>query len=226
VTYLSLVHGFYIAAISLFIGFLVFTVFYKERRLERITSYRLSTRNIPRATVLVSLIGLSNSLAFSVAYVPGVFLLARSLGLTGGDLFLMFLMSYIVSSMFAWRTGGWIKRHGKEAVLGAGALGYGLFTMSYSLALEPALFFVSLMGVSVSFYVYRIGYKTALLDSTDKKHRGEQVGFSKMLVSLGGIAGPLMGGLLIDGISLQAAFLVAGMFGILGLGLSIWLKRT
>lgn len=225
VTYMSVTHGFYAAAISLFLAFLVFTLFYTEKKTERITSYRFSVRNISKPLAIVTLIGLANALSFTIAYLPGVFLLAHSLGLTEADLFLMFLLVYVISSLFAWRTESWIRNHGRETVVGITALGFGLFTMAYAIANTMTIFFLALLGVAISFYVFRIAYKTILLDSTDGKHRGEHIGFNKMVVSLGVIAGPLTGGLLIDTISLQAAFLVAGSFGFVVLFLSLWLKR-
>ena len=226
VTYLSVIYGFYVAAASLFLAFLVFTIFYKEKRIKRVTSFRFTTKNISKPLVIVSLIGLANTLAFTVAYFPGFFVLANSLGLAEADLFLMFLLTYIVSSLFAWRTEGWIKSHGRVAVLGAGAMGYGLFTMLYALAGSTVVFYLALLGVAISFYVFRICYKTVLLDSTNSKARGEQVGFSRMVTHLGGILGPVTGGLIIDTISLQSTFLVAGSFGLLGFLLALWLRKT
>jgi MFS family permease len=225
VTYLSVTHGFYVAAASLFLIFLIFTVFYKEKKVRRITQFRFTTKNISRPLLLISLIGLCNSLAFTMAYYPGFFILAGSLGLNEADLFLMFLLTYIISSFFAWRTEGWIKKHGKEMVLSLSALGYGLFTMLYTQAASTATFYLALLGVAISYYVFSICYKNILLDSTTTKHRGEQVGFSKMISQLGTVAGPLAGGLLIDAVSLQSAFLVAGSFGILGFLLALWLRR-
>jgi MFS family permease len=225
VTYFSVVTGFYAAALSLFLAFLIFTVFFKEKKKSRITSFQFTTKSISRPLVIVSLIGISNSLLFTIAYLPGFFILASSLGLAEGDLFLMFLLTYIISSFFAWRTEGWIKSHGREAVLGISALCAGLFTMAYAIAYNSVIFFLALLGVAISFYIWRISYKIVLLDNTNKAHRGEQVGFSKMVVSFGSIIGPVTGGLLIDTISLQSAFIVAGLFGVLGLILSMFLKK-
>ena len=72
----------------------------------------------------------------------------------------------------------------------------------------------------------RYSYKTLLLDSTTESNRGEQVGFSKMVVSLGNIAGPVTGGLMIDFVSLQAAFVAAGLIGVSGVIFSVLLGRT
>lgn len=225
VTYLSVTYGFYVAALSLFLAFLVIAVFYREAAPSRVTSYRLSFRNITRPLFIVSLIAVANNLSFTIAYFPGFFILADSLGLGEAELFLMFLLTYIIASLFAWKTEGWVKAHGRESILGVTCLGFGFATMLYALASGTAVFYIALLGVAISFYVFRICYKTLLLDSTDKEHRGEQVGFSKMMSSLGGIAGPVTGGLLIDAVSLQAAFLFAGSFGILAFLLAMWLKR-
>jgi MFS transporter, DHA1 family, multidrug resistance protein len=226
VTFLSVTYGFYAASASLFIGFLVFTMFYKEGARKRITSYRFSVRNLSKPLILVTIIGTTNAIGHTMAYSPGFFILADGIGLGESDLFLMFLATYFISSLFAWRTESWMKRHGKAAVLGAGAFGYGLFTMFYSLSTSPLTFYLPLLGVAISFYVYRIGYKTLLLDSTDDRHRGEQVGFSKMTVSIGNIIGPVTGGLLIDLFSLQTAFIAAGLVGISGLFFSLFLRGT
>ncbi len=225
VTCLSVIHGFYVAAASLFLAFLIFTTFYKEKRIKRVTEFRFTTRNISKSLVIVSLIGLTNTLAFTVAYFPGFFILADSLGLTEADLFLMFLLTYTISSLFAWRTEALIKRHGNETVLSLGILIYGLFTILYTQATSIVVFYLTLLGVAISFYIFNICFRIALLDHTSSSHRGEQVGFSRMVTHLGSIAGPVTGGLIIDTISLQGAFLVAGSFGLLGFLLSLWLRR-
>jgi MFS transporter, DHA1 family, multidrug resistance protein len=225
VTYFSVIYGFYVAAIALFLAFLVFTIFFKEPTKEKITSYRFTTKNISKSLVIITLIGLALYLSFTIAYIPGVFILANSLGLAEADLFIMFLLVYAISSVFVWKTESWIKNHGRETILGITALGIGLFTMVYVIASDMATFFIALMGVAISFYVFRIAYKTTLLDATGRKHRGEQVGFNKMITSFGSIAGPVTGGLLIDLVSLQSAFLVAGFIGLLIIPLSFWLKR-
>jgi MFS family permease len=191
----SVITGFYLASLSMFVAFIVFAVFYREEHFQAIRTYRLSLSNISRPLVVISLIGLANSLSFSMAYFPGFFILANSLGLTEANLFLMFLLTYIISSLFAWRTEGWIRKHGRETVLGASCMGFGLMTMAYAIAETTAVFFVALLGVAISFYVFTIAYKTLLLSSTRREHRGEQVGFSKMMTSFGNIAGPLAGGL-------------------------------
>jgi MFS family permease len=225
VTYLSIAFGFYVAAISLFLAFLIFTIFYREKMPASLKPFKFSTKNISKPLMIISLIGISNSLSFTIAYYPAFFVLSRSLGLVEADLFLMFLLTYIISSFFAWRTENWIRKHGRKTILGLTSLGYGPMTMLYAFSSTIYLFYLALLGVAISFYVFKIAFKTILIDSTNKQHRGEQVGFSKMVTAMGGIAGPVTGGLLIDLVSLQSAFLVAGMFGIIGFLLSIILKR-
>ena len=224
VTYLTVIHGFYVASASLFLIFLIFTLFYRERKAEKITTFRFTTKNISKPLMIVALISMCNSVTFTMAYYPGFFVLAESLGLAEAQLFLMFILTYIISSFFAWRTETWIGRHGNEKVMGLGILGYGLFTMLYSQASTITLFFISLLGVAISYYVFNICFRIALLDRTSTKHRGEQVSFSKMISQIGYVLGPLAGGLLIDMVSLQAAFLAAGMFSILGFLLAMRLR--
>ena len=85
-------------------------------------------------------------------------------------------------------------------------------------------FFLILIGVSIGFYIYRIAFKTILMDATTKRARGEQIGFSKTLQGIGDMLGPALGGFLIDYISLSSAFLFAGFFGILAAFLAYSIK--
>ena len=85
-------------------------------------------------------------------------------------------------------------------------------------------FFLVLVGISASFYIYRVAFKTILMDSTIIKIRGEQIGFGKTLQGLGDVIGPLLGGFLIDFVSLPSAFIFSGLIGLMASFLAYRIK--
>jgi len=62
------------------------------------------------------------------------------------------------------------------------------------------------------------------MDATIKRVRGEQIGFSKTMDGIGYMVGPLLGGFLVDIISLSLAFFVAGFVGIIAAFLAYSIK--
>jgi DHA1 family multidrug resistance protein-like MFS transporter len=214
VTYLSLVWGFYAAAIALFLAFLVFTIFFKEEKTQAAPreKARFSAR-INTKFRLIAAIWFFVSVNYTAAYFPAFFILARNLGITEGLLFMLLLASNIISSILAWKSGGWIEKHGREKTALIGVLGFSFFTFAYMFASSVVSFFLVLLGVAAFYYVYRIAFKTVMMDSTDPKVRGEQIGFAKIFQGLGDMAGPAIGGILIDTISLSAAFIFSGIAG-------------
>ncbi len=224
-TFLSVVYGFYIAAISVFIAFLIILLFYRDTGFVKSRKRIMGLHGITTPIILISLASLCNMLSYTVAYSPGFFVLSRSLGLTENTLFYYFLFAYIISAFFAYRTGSWITKHGKKNMLIITGFTYGLFTALYSIATNTVLLVSVLVVIAVSFYIYSIAFRNVLLDLTDEDKRGEQTGFSKLISETGLIIGPVLGGLLIDFVSLQSAFIVAGLFGIIGSFFVIRLKR-
>jgi MFS family permease len=90
-------------------------------------------------------------------------------------------------------------------MLGSAILG--LCVAAYALVQSWLGFLLAIIGVAVSFYVWRVAFKTALYDATIAKVRGEQIGFYKTCTGIGDMLGPLLGGILIDMVSLPAAFI-------------------
>jgi len=224
-TFFSVVYGFYIAAISVFIAAIIILVFYKDTGFVKSKKRMIGLHGINTPIILISLSSLCNMLSYSIAYFPAFFVLSRSLGLTENNLFYFFLLAYIISTFFAYRTDSWITKHGKKNLLIITGFSYGLFTMLYSVAINIQLLVLFLISIAVSFYIYSIAFRNVLLDLTDEDKRGEQTGFSKMISETGLIIGPILGGLLIDTVSLQSAFIAAGLFGMIGSLFIVYLKR-
>lgn len=226
VTYLSVVWGFYAAALALFLAFLVFTLFFHEdkpapRPKEKIRFHA----KFPFRFKVIMAAWFFVSLNYTAAYFPGFFILAKELSISEADLFLLLLASNIISTILAWKSGKWIERHGREKMAVIGILGVSFFTFAYVFAFSPVSFFLILLGVAGFYYVWRVAFKTVMMDSTDPKVRGEQIGFGKIFQGLGDMAGPALGGLLIDSISLSAAFIFAGIAGLAAFALSLLLLR-
>lgn len=214
-TYLSLVYGFYVAAVLIFFGFLVLFLFFKEEKTAPSKQARRTGIRYSKAFKLSTVIHFFSSLNFSVAYLPAFFLLAKSLGIMENTLFLLFLISYIISSGLTYWSGKWIDRIGRANTLAMTSLTTTVFTFMYMFANDISIFFIALLGVAASYYLWRVSFKTVLMDSTEPGIRGEQMGLNNTIGGLGDIIGPMLGGLLIDMVSLQSAFLVAGVAGLM-----------
>jgi len=226
VTYLSLNHGFYIAGLALFISFFVFFVFFREKKKKiKIKSWlKFSIKKYSRSFKIITLVGILQQITFAAAYFPGFFILAKNLGITENLLFLLLLGDYLISGAFAYWSGKWIDKFGRTKTVFAGCLGIAIFIGMYSFSSSIIQFFLTLLGVSISFYIWRIAFKTVLMDNTIKKVRGEQIGFSKTIQGIGDIIGPVIGGFLIDTISLSSAFFFAGGIGLISAIFAYYLK--
>lgn len=226
VTYFSLVYGFYVAAFVLFLSFLVFFIFFKEdeRRIKHKPKFKLSIKTYSKSFKIITVIGFLISINFTAAYFPGFFILAKDLGITESLLFLLLLGDYLVSSVFAYWSGRWIDKFGRGKTVFIGCLLFPTFIMLYTFSSSIIQFFLVLLGVSISYYIWRIAFKTVLMDSTIKKVRGEQIGFSKTVQGIGDITGPVIGGFLIDTVSLSSAFFFAGVVGLISAIFAYYLK--
>ncbi|NIO43953.1 MAG: MFS transporter [Candidatus Aenigmarchaeota archaeon] len=221
VTYLSLYHGFFIAAGIAFLSFLVFTIFFKEEKPKKVKrSFKFSMRAYSKKFKLIAIIGFLIAVNFSVAYFPGFFILAQNIGISEGLLFILLFLDYIISSLFAWWSGKWIDKFGREKTVALGAFLFSFFILLYPFSSSVVQFFLILVIVSIGFYIYRIAFKTILMDATIFKYRGEQMGFAKTLQGIGDMIGPALGGFLIDSISLASAFYFAGFIGLIAVFLA------
>jgi len=224
-TFLSVVYGFYIAAASLFIVTVIILLFYKEDGFVKSEKKAISFSGITAPILLISLVGFANAVNFTMAYTPAFFVLSRSLGLTENNLFFYYLLAYIISIFFAYKTGSWIEKHGKERMIALSIGLTGVFVLLYSMVNSISLLLLPMIGIAVSFYVYSIAFRNVLIDLTDDDKRGEQTGFSGLLSDIGAIIGPILGGLMIDLVSLQSAFIVSGLFAIGGGFVALYLRR-
>ncbi len=225
VTYLSLIYGFYIAAGIAFLGFLVFTIFFKEEKPKKIKgSFKFSTRAYSKKVKLIAVIGFLIAVNFNVAYFPGFFILAQNIGISESLLFILLFFDYIISAIFAWWSGKWIDKFGRAKTTALGSFLFSFFILLYPFSSSIIQFFLILLMVSIGFYIYRIAFKTILMDATIKRVRGEQMGFAKTLQGVGDMIGPVLGGFLIDSISLASAFYFAGFIGLLAAFLAYRIK--
>jgi DHA1 family multidrug resistance protein-like MFS transporter len=225
VTYLSVVWGFYAAAIALFLAFLVFAIFFHEEKPKKTGPKKKPGfhAKFPRRFKIIIAIWFLVSVNYTAAYLPAFFILARNLGISEAELFMLLLATYLLSAVLAWKSGKWIERHGREKTVLVTLFGYAILSLTYMFAFSTVSFFLILAGVGAFYYVWRIAFKTVMMDSTDPQVRGEQIGFAKTFQGLGDMAGPAIAGFLIDSISLSAAFIFAGIAGLAGAGLAVFL---
>jgi MFS family permease len=224
VTYFSLSFGFYVASVVVFIEFLIFTFAFKEPVKKIKKTFKLSVKNYPLKFKIITIIGFLIAVNFGMSYYPAFFQLARSLGITEGALFILLFFDYIISSIFTWKSKDWIDKIGRAKTVIITTLGFSIFSILYAFSSNIIQFFLVLVGISVSFYIYRVAFKTILMDSTIAKIRGEQIGFGKTLQGFGDVIGPVLGGFLIDFVSLPSAFIFSGLFGLLATFLAYKLK--
>lgn len=212
-TYLSLIYGFYIAAISMFIAFLVFFIFYKEDKIKtksKAKDKKFNPLKYPNKVIFIALVGFLTSLVYGILYAPAFFILGeKTLGIAPNIIFLLLLMSYIVSTVFIHAAEKKAKNFGKKPVLVAATIFFAIFSFLYA-ASNIILFSLALLGIAITFYFWRISYKTIAMDSATPSERGEQLGFVKTMQGIGNILGPLAGGILIDAYSIQMPFIVGG----------------
>jgi MFS family permease len=223
--YVSLAFGFYLASLVVFFEFLIFFLFFEEKKV-RVKKFEFSIKVYSKRFLLVAFIGFLISLNFTSSYFPGFFILAKEkLKITSSLLFILLFFDYLISSIFTWWSGKWIDKIGRRRVLFLGIIGIAIFTFLYPFSSNIIQFFLIMVGISVSFYIWRVAYKTVLMDLTISKYRGEQIGFSKTLQGIGNMIGPIIGGFLIDSISLSSAFFFAGFTGLLASVIAYRVKK-
>jgi MFS family permease len=224
VTYFSLSFGFYVASFVVFIEFLIFTIVFKEPVKKIKKTFKLSIKNYPLRFKIITIIGFLIAVNFGMSYYPAFFQLAIKLGITDSMLFILLFFDYIISSIFTWKSKDWIDKIGRKRTVVITTLGFSIFSVLYAFSSSIIQFFLILVGISASFYVYRVAFKTLLMDATIIKIRGEQIGFGKTLQGFGDMIGPLLGGFLIDFVSLPSAFIFSGLFGLVAAFLAFKIK--
>jgi MFS family permease len=194
---------------------LVFIFVFKEPVKKIKKTFKLSVKNYPLRFKIITIIGFLIAVNFGMSYYPAFFQLARSLGINESFLFILLFFDYIISSIFTWKSKDWTDRIGRKNMVVITTLGFSIFSVLYAFVSNIIQFFLILVGISAFFYVYRVVFKTVLMDSTITKIRGEQIGFGKTLQGFGDVIGPVLGGFLIDFVSLPSAFIASGLFGVL-----------
>ncbi len=75
---------------------------------------------------------------------------------------------------------------------------------------------LSILMLGTSYYIWRIGFKVFLYNSTSPRARGEQLGLVKTLEGIAGILGPLASGVIVEFFSFRIVFLIAAIFYVFG----------
>jgi len=224
VTYFSLTFGFYVASAVVFIEFLIFIFVFKEPVKKIKKRFKISIKNYTLKFKIISVIGFLIAVNFGMSYYPAFFQLARNLGITEGALFILLFFDYIISSIFTWKSKDWTDKIGRTNMVILTTFLLSVFSILYAFSSTIIQFFLVIVGISASFYIYRVAFKTVLMDAAIKKIRGEQIGFGKTLQGFGDMIGPALGGLLIDFVSLPSAFIVSGLIGLLATILAFKIK--
>jgi len=207
--------GFYAASFALFLSFILFTVFIKEPKIKiRKTGAKTSIKKYPFAFKMITMIGFMQTLLYAMSYYPGFFILARKLNITENILFLILLTTYASGGVIIFLTRKWIDRIDKMKLSLISLMVFSVLIMLYPLSTSILQFFLILFFVHLFFIYFWIAFKVVLLNSAVRKFRGEQIGFQKTMEGIGNLIGPLVGGFLIDAVSLQSVFFLAGGIGL------------
>ena len=218
-SYFTYVVGFYFAAVLVFIGGSTFLLFYKSSMKNKSPSYkvlfRFNFRKYNRQFILASFAGFIGSLSFTFVYYPAFFLRAKSVGFGTSTLFLLLFFGYTLSAILIHVFRKKIERTDNHLITTLGLFVMGVGTLGYYVV-SAKMFVASLFLIIISYYVWRIGFKTYLYNATIPSIHGEQLGFAKTLDGIGTIMGPLMGGLIIETLSLEYSFLIAACIYFVG----------
>jgi len=85
----------------------------------------------------------------------------------------------------------------------------------YVLDLFGGLFYVVAILFGVSNSLFLIGYHVDFAKFSDKKNRGSEVGFSKVLSLLFNVAGPILGGIILTIFGFKSLFILSSIFLVL-----------
>lgn len=226
-TYFSLVTGFYVAAFSLFISSVLFLLFIKEVKTKSKNQLKtkFSLRKYPTIFRIMIMVGFLQAITFTMAYFPGFFVLARSLGITENLLFLILFLVYVSGGAIIFLTKRFIDKTEKLKLTLVSMATFSFFIILYSFSKSMLQLSIILFFVHLFYAYYWIGFKTILLDSATKRFRGEQLGFYKTMEGAGGLIGPAVGGFLIDTVSLSSVFLVSGTIGLIAVIFTIFISK-
>jgi MFS family permease len=214
-TYFYSSFGFYAASLALFLSFLLFTFFIKETKIKvQRPKVKTSIRKYPFAFKMITIIGFMQTLLYAISYYPGFFILARKLNITENILFLILLTTYTLGGIIIFLTRNWIDKINKMKLSLISLLALSILVIIYPFSTSILEFFLILFGVHLFFIYFWIAFKVVLLNNAVRRFRGEQIGFQKTVEGLGNLIGPVIGGLLIDNVSLSSVFFLAGGIGL------------
>ena len=210
-TYLSIALGFYVAAASMFAAFLILIIFFKEKNNSRAEKKgKLNPLKYDKNFKFMALIGFVTSLVFGIMYAPAFFIFGEKyLGISASGIFLLFLTGYILSTIFIHIVEKKKSNFGTKRIMLTAMALYAFFSFIYLFS-NVIAFVIAAIGIAVSYYFWRIAFRTVTMDMARPERRGEQLGFIQTLQGIGDVFGPLIGGLLIDTLFIQAPFLVGG----------------
>lgn len=217
-TWFTIEYSFYLSGLLILLAFFIFFIFFNEKKKIKDGSFRilLNPRKYSKAfNVLVSIAFIQN-LTFGMAYLPGLFILAENyLKISPSTLFLLFFIAYTISTVVVYPSGRVVDNLGRKKATIIGVFLFNLLVFMYPFTQNIFQFALVFTLVSIVFYSWRVAFKTAIMDETKSKIRGEQIGYYKTVDGIGILLGPLIGGFLIDSISIQAPFILAGIVGML-----------
>ncbi len=217
-TWLTIEYSFYLSGLLILLAFLVFFYFFKEKKEVADRSFRISLnpRKYSKVFNILVLIAFMQNLTFSMAYLPGFFILAENyLKISPSMLFVIFFVAYAISTVVVYPSGKIIDKIGRKKVAIIGVFLFNLLAFMYPFTQNIFQFALVLTLISITFYTWRVAFKTALMDETKPRIRGEQIGYYKTIDGIGMLIGPAIGGFLIDAMSIQAPFIFAGIIGML-----------
>lgn len=210
--YFSFITGFFVSSLLFFLAALAFLLFYPEKGRKKALREKIFSFNIKTYSaefMIASYIAFVASFSFTIAYYPAFFLLVKKLKISTTGLFLILLALYIFSAIFIHLNKKRIEKvdERKLTMISLGFMGIG--TIGYAISFSKFIFIISIFILGISYYVWRIGFKVFLYNSTVFGIRGEQLGFVKTIEGLASILGPLISGIFIETLSLRAPFLFA-----------------
>ncbi len=213
--YFSFYTGFYIVSLLYFLSFLVIHIFYSERKNIKLheikETLKFGFRNYSKEFLLASLTAFLGSFCFTFIYYPAFFLLLEHLGITTSEIFVILLFVYIFSSILIHFIRDIIEKSDEIKIIILGFLFMGIGSLGYSLSLNKVMFIIFIFILGTSYYIWRIGFKVFLYNTTSSRIRGEQLGCVKMLEGVASILGPLFSGILAEFFSFKIVFLFAAL---------------
>ncbi|TLY12306.1 MAG: MFS transporter, partial [Thaumarchaeota archaeon] len=125
----------------------------------------------------------------------------------GGSRFLWGIsatLGYVLGAVAIAPTGRLSDRVGRKPIIRAGLLAQIVLFVSFLFFRDPLL--VALLYVAPLVYVVCTTITTLVTDVTSERERGKAVGIQNSWLNAGGVAGPLLGGALAQGLGIGVVF--------------------